>query len=42
MQEEIIKVTLQFLDGSLVEPECFLSKWHNDYGVVARGICKTI
>jgi hypothetical protein len=40
MQEEIIKVTTQFPDGSPIEPKCVLSKWHNDCGVLAREKCK--
>jgi hypothetical protein len=40
MQEEIIKVTVQFLDGSPIEPKCVNSKWCNDCGVLAREKCK--
>jgi hypothetical protein len=36
MQERIIKVTTQFPDGSPIEPKGVNSKWHNDYGVLAR------
>jgi hypothetical protein len=42
MQEGIIKVTTQFLDGSPIEPKCVLSKWRKDYGVHAREKCKII
>jgi hypothetical protein len=42
MQEGIIKVIVQFPDGSPIEPKGFLSKWHNDCGVVAREKCKTV
>jgi hypothetical protein len=34
--EGIIKVTMQFLDWSLIEPKDVLSKWRNDCGVLAR------
>jgi hypothetical protein len=37
MQEEIIKVMMQFPYGSPIEPKGVLSKWRNDYGVLARG-----
>jgi hypothetical protein len=36
MQEEIIKVMTQFPAGSPIEPKGILSKWHNDYDVLAR------
>jgi hypothetical protein len=36
MQEEIIKVTTQFLDGSPIEPKCVLSKYHNECGVLVK------
>jgi hypothetical protein len=42
VREGIIKVTTQFLDGSPIEPKCVLSKWRNDYGVLARKKCKII
>jgi hypothetical protein len=40
MQEVIIKVTMQFLDGPPIEPEGVLSKGRNDCGVLTRGKCK--
>jgi hypothetical protein len=40
MQEWIIKVTAQFPDASPIEPKGVLSKWRNDYGVLAREKCK--
>jgi hypothetical protein len=36
MQEEIIKVMTQFPAGSPIEPKGVLSKWRNDYDVLAR------
>jgi hypothetical protein len=40
MQEEIIKVTVQFPNGSPIEPKGVNSKWHNDCGVLAMEKCK--
>jgi hypothetical protein len=40
IQEGIIKVTTQFLDGSPIEPKGINSKWRNDYGVLVREKCK--
>jgi hypothetical protein len=40
MQEGIIKVTAQFLDGSPIEPKCVNAKWRNDCGVLVREKCK--
>jgi hypothetical protein len=40
MQEGIIMVIVQLPDGSPIEPKCVLSKWLNDYGVLARKKCK--
>jgi hypothetical protein len=40
MQEGIIKVMTQFLDGSPIEPKGVNSKWRNDCGVPAREKCK--
>jgi hypothetical protein len=40
MQEGIIKVTTSFPDGSPIEPKGVLSKWSNDYGVLAMKKCK--
>jgi hypothetical protein len=40
MQEGIIKVTVQFPDGSPIEPRGILSKWCNDDGVLVREKCK--
>jgi hypothetical protein len=40
IHEGITKVTSQFPDGSSIEPKCVLSKWHNNYGVLARRKCK--
>jgi hypothetical protein len=40
MQEGIIKVTAQFLDGSPIQPKGILSKWCNECGVLAREKCK--
>jgi hypothetical protein len=36
MQGGIIKVTVQFLDGSPIESKCVLSKWCNDCGAPVR------
>jgi hypothetical protein len=36
MQQGIIKITVQYADGSPIEPEGVLSKWQNDCCVVAR------
>jgi hypothetical protein len=40
MQEEIIKITTQFPDGSPIEPKGVNSKWHNDCGVLVREKCR--
>jgi hypothetical protein len=40
MQRDIIRITVQYADGSPIEPEGVLSKWQNDYGVVVREKCK--
>jgi hypothetical protein len=40
MQERIIKVTTQFLDGSPIEPKGVNAKSCNDYSVLAREKCK--
>jgi hypothetical protein len=40
MQEGIIKVIVQFPNGSPIEPKGVNSKWCNDYGVLAREKCK--
>jgi hypothetical protein len=40
MQEVIIKVMTQFLDGSPIDPRGVLSKWCNDYSVLVREKCK--
>jgi hypothetical protein len=40
MQEGIIKLTTQFPDGLPIEPKDVLSKWCNDYNVLAREKCK--
>jgi hypothetical protein len=40
MQEGIIKVTMQFPDGSPIEPKDAKSKWCNDCGVLTREKCK--
>jgi hypothetical protein len=42
MQQDIIRITDQYADGSPIEPEDVLSKWRNDYGVVAREKCKIV
>jgi hypothetical protein len=42
MQQGIIRITTQYVDGSPIEPEGILSKWQNDYGVVAMEKCKII
>jgi hypothetical protein len=42
MQQDIIRITVQYADGSPIEPEGVLSKWQNDYGVIAREKCKII
>jgi hypothetical protein len=36
MQEGIIRIMVQYVDGSPVEPKGVLSKWQNDCGVVVR------
>jgi hypothetical protein len=36
MQEWIFRVMMQFLDESSIESKGIVSKWHNDYGVLAR------
>jgi hypothetical protein len=36
------KITTQYADGSLIEPEGILSKWQNDCDVVAREKCNII
>jgi hypothetical protein len=35
-------VTAQFPDGSSIESKGVLSKWHNDYGVLAMEKCKSV
>jgi hypothetical protein len=40
MQEGIIKVMMQFPDGSPIEPKDVKSKWCNDCGVLTREKCK--
>jgi hypothetical protein len=42
MQQDIIRITVQYADGSPIEPKGVLSKWRNDYGVVAREKFKII
>jgi hypothetical protein len=42
MQQGIIKITVQYADGSPIKPEGVLSKWQNDCGVVAREKCKIV
>jgi hypothetical protein len=42
MQQGIIRITTQYTDGSPIEPKGVLSKWQNDYSVVAREKCKII
>jgi hypothetical protein len=42
MQQCIIRIIAQYADGSPIEPEGVLSKWRNNYGVVAREKCKII
>jgi hypothetical protein len=42
MQQGIIRIMAQYVDGSPIEPEGVLSKWQNDRGVVAREKCKII
>jgi hypothetical protein len=42
MQQGIIRITAQNAYGSPIEPECVLSKWRNDRGVVAREKCKIV
>jgi hypothetical protein len=36
MQQDIIRLTTQYGDGSPIEPKGILSNWRNDCGVVAR------
>jgi hypothetical protein len=36
MQQGIIRIMVQYADGSPIEPKGDLSKWRNNYGVVAR------
>jgi hypothetical protein len=40
MHEGIIKVTVQFLDGSPIESKGINAKWRNDFRVHAREKCK--
>jgi hypothetical protein len=42
MQQDIIRITMQYADGAPIEPEGVLSKWQNDCGVVGREKCKII
>jgi hypothetical protein len=42
MQQDIIRITVQYADGSPIEPKGVLSKWRNDYGVLAREKFKII
>jgi hypothetical protein len=42
MHQGIIRIMVQYIDGSPIELEGVLSKWQNDYGVVARENCKII
>jgi hypothetical protein len=42
MQQGIIRITVQYTDESPIELEGVLSKWQNDYGVVAREKCKMV
>jgi hypothetical protein len=42
MQQAIIRITVQYVDGSPIEPEGVLSKWWNDCGVVVREKCKIV
>jgi hypothetical protein len=42
MQQGIIRITVQCVDGSPNEPEGVLSKWWNDCGVVPREKCKIV
>jgi hypothetical protein len=39
MQQGIIRI---YIDGASIEPECVLSKWQNDGGVVVRKKCKIV
>jgi hypothetical protein len=36
MQQDIIRITTQYTNGSPNEPKGILSKWKNDRGVIAR------
>jgi hypothetical protein len=40
MQEGIIKVMVEFPDGSPIKPKGVNSKWCNDCGVLVREKCK--
>jgi hypothetical protein len=42
MQQYIIRITTQYAYGSSIEPKDVLSKWWNDYGVIARKKCKIV
>jgi hypothetical protein len=42
MQQCIIRITVQYANGSPIEPESVLSKWRNDCGVVVREKYKII
>jgi hypothetical protein len=42
MQQGIIRIMVQYTDESPIESEGVLSKWQNDYGVVAREKCKMV
>jgi hypothetical protein len=42
MQQDIIRITAQYADGSSIEPKGILPKWQNDCGVIAREKGKVI
>jgi hypothetical protein len=42
LQQDIIRITAQYTDGSPIEPEGVLSKWRNDCNVVLTEKCKII
>jgi hypothetical protein len=42
MQQDIIRITVQYADGSPIKPEDVLPKWWNDYGIIAREKYKII
>jgi hypothetical protein len=42
MQQGIIRIMVQYADGSPIEPKGMLLKWQNDCGIVARKKSKIV